>query len=109
MPGTTSYNPCLAANVDCRHRLGCTEVGAEPLRNEYTSLSHTTRPSAALMTHGDKAAINPRSASSKSVVSCNGSTCPQCADSMTAVGGLWSTGITLPLTALRPKAATSAK
>src|SRR5689334_3305569 len=97
MPGTTSYRPCLAASVDCRHRLGCTDVGASPPRKEYTSLSHTTRPSAALITQGDSAAMNPRSAFSKSLVSWNGSDCPRCEDSMAAVGGLWSTGNTLPL------------
>src|SRR4051812_7067302 len=99
MPGTTSYRPCLAASVDWRLRLGCTDVGAGPLRNAYASLSHTTRPSAALMTHGDRAAMKPRSASSKSLVSSKGSVYWPCADSMIAVGGLWSTGTTLPLVA----------
>src|SRR3954451_23246874 len=98
MPGTTSYRPCLATSVDCRHKLGCTDVGAGPVRNEYASLSHTTRPSAALTTHGDSAAINPRSASSKSLVSWKGNECSLCADSITAVGGLLSTGTTFPLT-----------
>ena len=35
-------------------------------------MSHTTRPSAALTTHGSSAPMNPRSASSKSAVSSNG-------------------------------------
>ena len=38
---------------------------------------------------GDSAAMNPRSASSKSVVSWNGRSSSLWADSMTAVGGLW--------------------
>jgi hypothetical protein len=53
-----------------------------------------------LITQGDKDAMKPRSALAKSVVSSQGSACSPCADSMTAVGGLWSTGNTLPLTPL---------
>src|SRR5271163_2793240 len=79
-----------------RHRLGSTDGGASPVRNEYASLSHTTRPSAALTTQGVNAPINPRSASAKFAVLSSGSRRFWCADSMTAVGGLWSTGPTLP-------------
>src|ERR1700733_7184810 len=59
--------------MHCRHRLGCTDDGGSPLMNEYASLSHTTRPSAALTTQGVSAPMNPPSASAKSVVSSSGS------------------------------------
>src|ERR1700692_2702720 len=97
MPGTTSYRPCLAVSLHCRHRRGATDGGASPVRNEYRSLSHTTRPSAALTTHGVSAAMNPRLASAKSAVSSRGSRRFRCADAITAVGALWFTGQTLPL------------
>src|SRR5687768_11292410 len=51
--------PCLAQSWLCRHRLGGTDVGVSPLTNAYASLSHTTRPSAALMRQGCCAAMNP--------------------------------------------------
>src|ERR1700752_2461761 len=63
-----------------RHKLGFTDGGGSPAMNEYASLSHTTRPSADLTTQGVSAAMNPRSASAKSVVSSNGE--------ITAVGGV---------------------
>src|SRR5271163_1564747 len=97
MPATTSYRPCLAVSLHCRHRLGSTDGGASPVRNEYRSLSHTTRPSSALTTHGVSAAMKPRSASAKSAVSSSGSRRFGCADAIAAVGALWFTGQTLPL------------
>src|ERR687897_1597343 len=72
MPSVTSYRPCRAQSCPCRHRLGLAVSGQAPDRNAYASLSHTTRPSAVRTIPGSRQATNPRSASSKSVVSSNG-------------------------------------
>jgi len=71
-PSVTSYSPCRAHSAPCRHRLGFTVAGAgSDMRCAKASLSHTTLPEASFTTPGFSAATNPRSASSKSVVSSN--------------------------------------
>src|SRR5664279_2881539 len=66
MPVVTSNRPCLAHSWAWRHRLGFTVSGHSASRYEYTSRSHTTRPSASVMMHGSRDSTRPRSEFSKS-------------------------------------------
>jgi hypothetical protein len=56
----------------CRQRLGCTVGGGSPSTKSNRWLSHAGRPSAVVTVSGS-GAMKPRSASSRSVVSSNGS------------------------------------
>src|ERR1039458_1074118 len=92
MPSVTSNRPCRAHNWDCRHKLGLATSGQLPARKEKASLSQTTRPLASLTTHGSSEPMSPRSASSKSARSSNGSSVIQAIltrgnPAITAAGG----------------------